>query len=137
MSSTATGGARLGRRVVYRVQDREGRGPWRPGLSDRWVEPRPDHKNLQPWFVEFGPQIIGRWADRNYGCACASLDQLRRWFSLSEYATLRLLGFQAVQMRVDRVLAESDRQLVFARSIPLAYRVEPVELYARETAPCS
>jgi len=39
---------------VYRVQDKEGRGPWRPGFSQIWVETRLDHMFLPPWYVEFG-----------------------------------------------------------------------------------
>ena len=46
---------------IYRVQDAQGRGPWKPGFSHRWVEDRPDHYNLPPWFVEFGRCDLKGW----------------------------------------------------------------------------
>jgi hypothetical protein len=117
--------------IVYRVQDDEGRWPWRPGLSRHWVRERDDHANLRPWMQEFG-DVIPRsgWPFGNhFGCACKTIEQLRRWFSADEYETLLSFGFEAVQMEVDRVLAESDIQLVFQRSRPLRAGVEPVSLY--------
>ena len=131
-------GCRLDRTVrpvparVYRVQDVEGRGPWRPGFSRLWVRDRDDHDNLRPWVEQFGLAIIPRNHlpfGRHFGCACRTLEQLRRWFTAEEYATLQAYGYQAVSMDVQRVLAESDIQLVFQRSRPLRAGVEPVDLY--------
>jgi hypothetical protein len=42
-------------KFVYRIQDKKGRGPYRPGFSSQWVEDRDDHDNLFPWYQEFGP----------------------------------------------------------------------------------
>ena len=119
----------MSREVIYRIQDKDGRGPWRPGFSRRWVETRPDHDNLPPWIVEFGPvhlQVL-------YGCACGSgcmnLDQLRRWFTESEYRTLLKFGYRAVRMEVGRVLAKSDIQCLFERAKPLSEDVIEVDLY--------
>ena len=115
--------------VVLRIQDADGRGPWKPGFSQNWVEDRPDHENLPPWFVEFGR--VDRLA--LHGCAtgsaCRTIEQLRRWFTPTEYATLLRLGYRAVRMDVGRILAESDRQCFFERSKPLSQDVEPFDLY--------
>lgn len=124
--------------TVYRVQDAEGRGPFRPGFSHWWVEERADHEKLLPWMVEFGPDAIPRdgWPfGKHFGSACRTLEQLRRWFTASEYATLQSYGFQAVEMDVSRVLRESDIQLMFQRARPLRSGTQPVVLYAeRATA---
>jgi len=117
---------------VYRVQDADGRGPFRPGLSCWWVQPRPDHQHLVPWMQEFGPEALHRVPQqfgKHFGCACRTLGQLRRWFSAGEYATLRKLGFEAVALEADRVLHESQIQLLFQRRKPLRAGVEPVHLY--------
>lgn len=104
---------------IYRVQDREGRGPYRPGLSKRWVDqneclPPPD------WISEFGPAVLLKFRPHEYaGCGVRSLEQLGRWFSATEQPRLAALGFQLVAMHVDRILAESENQIVFARSLPL------------------
>ena len=115
---------------VYRVQDADGRGPFRPGFSHWWVENRPDHDNLVPWFEQFGVNALPR-TGRYYGCACRTPEQLRRWFTLSEYTTLQRFGFQAVQMDVDRVLHESDIQLLFHRARPLRDWVTQIDLYVK------
>ena len=115
--------------VVLRIQDADGRGPWKPGFSRRWVEDRPDHENLPPWFVEFGRVDKLALVGEHVGSGCRTVEQLRRWFSPSEYMTLRRFGYRAVRMAVGRLLAESDRQCVFGRARPLREDVEPVELY--------
>lgn len=103
--------------TVYRIQDAEGRGPYRPGFSHRWVDG--DHDRNPPFMVEFDwplSSIPGRWLPgENGGCAFRSLEALRRWFSPSECEKLETLGYSIVSMTVDRVIAESDRQLVFGR----------------------
>jgi len=114
---------------IYRIQDKDGRGPWKPGFSHQWVEERPDHDNLPPWFVEFGRVdrlvIVGAWC----GSGCDTIDQLRRWFTESEYRKLKTLGYRAVKMEVGRVLARSDRQLFFERVKPLNEEIYPIDLY--------
>jgi hypothetical protein len=115
--------------VVLRIQDPDGRGPWKPGFSRQWVEERPDHENLPPWFVEFGRVDRLVLVGDHVGSACRTLEQLRRWFTPGEYATLLRLGYRAVRLRVGRILAESNRQCVFGRARPLREDVEPVELY--------
>lgn len=117
--------------IVYRVQDAEGRGPWRPGFSHNWVEDRSDHDNLLPWFVEFGDVRKIAILGMAMGSGCRTLEQLRRWFTQSEYKTLLNYGYRAVQMRVGRVLAESDIQCVFERALPLNEGVQEIELYPR------
>ena len=39
--------------VVYRIQDSNGRGPWKPGFSHVWVEDRCDLVNLRPIVIDF------------------------------------------------------------------------------------
>jgi hypothetical protein len=68
---------------------------------------------------EFGLGLLnermhGEWM----GCGFRTLNQLYSWFSESELRRLRLLGYAVVPVVVDRILAESERQLVFARSAP-------------------
>lgn len=115
--------------VVFRVQDRDGRGPWKPGFSECWVEDRDDHDNLKPWYQEMGMVHRLGIAGMHMGTACESLEQLRRWFTKSEYRTLRRYGYQAVQMEVRRILGKSETQLVFERSNPNNVGCRPVVLY--------
>jgi hypothetical protein len=122
-------GSCAGSATVYRVQDKDGRGPWRPGFSQLWVEGRDDHDNLPPWFAEFGRVDQRGIIGMAKSSACMTLDQLRRWFTPSEYATLRKHGYHAVRMQVGRVLAESAVQCFFERAKALHLDAEPIDLY--------
>ena len=115
--------------TIYRVQDADGRGPWKPGFSQCWVEDRDDQNNLVPWMVEMGRVEKRAIYGMSVGCGCRTVEQLRRWFTPSEYRTLRRFGYQAVKMEVGRILGESKIQVVFERAKPLRSEVDPVELY--------
>lgn len=105
--------------VVLRVQHLDGRGPFRPGITTLWIDQgRPTYQPT--WMEEFGHDLItARGIPGAYhGTGVRTLDQLCRWFSSSERAKLRGLGFAVARMNADRVLAESPHQLVFARFKP-------------------
>jgi hypothetical protein len=104
---------------VYRVQDAEGRGPYRPGMSSRWVD-KNDELPPPDWITEFGAAIMkDRRPDEFVGCGVRDLDQLSKWFSPTEMPRLRALGYRLVAMNIDRILAQSTNQIVFARTRPL------------------
>ena len=113
--------------LVYRWQDKEGRGPYRPGMSKYWADA--DHQlGNPPFFVEFGMNITKQClASEAMGCAFRTIEQMRLWFTSEERQRMRLLGYEFGSMLVDRIVAESDRQLVFARSTPLHRDFTPVE----------
>lgn len=111
------------REIVYRIQDAAGRGPFRPGFSRRWADEdfAPDCKAFPTWMEEFGEHLIqnrGRLGE-HFGSAVRTIEKLCEWFSPSERLKLASLGFNAVSVPIDRVLAESQNQLVFARKLPL------------------
>jgi hypothetical protein len=54
------------------------------------------------------------------GSGCRTLEQLMCWFTPTEQERLRSYGYSIVMMTVDRVLAESPNQVVFARHQPLS-----------------
>jgi hypothetical protein len=113
---------------ILRIQDSEGRGPWRPGFSQAWIVDRSDHENLMPWYVEMGR--VDKFVTPGFymGCGCLTSDQLRRWFTECEYRTLLGFGYLAVIMRGD-IIAESEIQVVFQRHIPLRKKVVKFDLY--------
>lgn len=115
--------------VVYRVQDSEGRGPWRPGFSSRWVEDRPDHANLPPWMFEIGPVHRRALSGEHIGSACETLGQLQRWFTESEYRTLLGFGYRCVSIGGARILGRSNTQCVIACAKPLREIAATVDLY--------
>lgn len=120
-------------REIFRIQDSKGRGPWKPGFSHLWVENRPDHNNLIPCHHEFGRVERLAITGMHLGCGCRTKEQLRRWFTPEEYAKLINLGYNAVQMEVGRILAESNTQCVFERAKPLHKDLLVFDLYPEVT----
>ena len=116
--------------IVFRIQDRQGRGPWKPGFSHRWIRLQPNY-DLVPWFEEWpGFDPVKEKVRREViGTGCKTVEQLKRWFDRSEYTTLRILGYHAVKISGVRPLRESDNQVVFGREKPLNRDVEIIELY--------
>lgn len=117
---------------IYRIQDDKGRGPFKPGFTIKWNEGREDMANLEPFYCEwpgFDP-VAEKEPDEHVGCGCTSLEQLRRWFTETEYNRLRILGFKAVRLDVDRYLRSSEIQTVFARKRALRKGATVVALYA-------
>ena len=122
--------------TIYRVQDADGRGPWKPGFSHTWVEDHDEKwfESHPTWWQDFGltPLKINI-TGMPMGSGCASIGQLQDWFTPTEYQKLKGLGYQAVKMEVGRILAQSAVQVVFERARPLQEGAEPVELYSHET----
>ena len=117
---------------VYRVQDADGRGPWKPGFSQVWFEDRTDEEYaaLAPWPMEVLMEIRKAARGKSVGFACENLDQLRRWFTPSEYKTLLRYGYRAVKLEVDAVLARSETQCAFVRSKPLLIGGKKINLHS-------
>lgn len=108
-------------RRVFRIQDSEGRGPFRPGLSQVWIDE--ERTSMPPTFMEeFGWDIFDKMGrpGEHFGSAVRRVEDLLRWFSHREMRKLAALGYRIVSLSDARVLAESENQCVFARSRPLA-----------------
>lgn len=107
--------------IVYRVQDRNGRGPWKPGFSESWVEDRTEQEfdAIAPPSMDIMLAIMMHKKNPHLGYGCASLLALRLWFKKREYETLVRLGYRAVEMQVDDVIWEGPNQVAFSRAKPL------------------
>ncbi len=107
---------------VFRVQDREGRGPFRPGFSRLWLdEDIGERAELPSWIEEFGPAAFGAAPDGAHGfSAVRTLDKLRAWFSASETERLVRFGFVVVEVPDAHVICESEHQVLCWRDRPLA-----------------
>jgi hypothetical protein len=117
--------------TIFRIQDKDGRGPWKPGFSHLWSDNKSAFEYARPptWMQEFGrvDQLVlpNEWG----GTACESIEVLRRWFTTKEYNRLIYFKYKCVKMDVDRILARSEVQCYFARSRPLNVDFEVIPLY--------
>ena len=111
--------------VVCRIQDAEGRGPYKPGFSHVWSErdsgPLPIYLAF-PKVMDDACKIVKQRGGA-VGCAFRSLEQAQAWFSPNEVLTLAKLGYSLVWIQPMQVLAENEDQLVFWSNLPLAKAV--------------
>lgn len=105
--------------LIYRVQDAQGRGPFRPGFTEKWITPGRDLDALPPWFSEFDICITEMSKNYHLGCGCRTKIKLGTWFSYPELIILQNNGYRICEIQPDIILAESDIQTVFATKDPL------------------
>lgn len=118
ISASAAPEARL-----VRIQDAQGRGPWRPGFSHRWMT---DENPMigKPIIVEVKDceKIIDRALRSGLHLGCAvHPDKLHIWFTQRELRTLAGLGFSLVDASVCKVLAETETQVLIGWQFPLLW----------------
>ena len=103
--------------TFFRVQDCAGRGPFKPGMPDRWRDP--DGNDYPPVQAEFGldwrAEIPPGW---HCGCGFRSVVQAARWFSPWECARMDALGYRLVRI-IAKPLRESAHQSIIVRPLPL------------------
>lgn len=118
---------------LYRVQDVEGRGPYRPGFSRFWSNP--EGPIVLPWWEELKLSLRDAYKmiprDMFGGSAFQSLDQLTGWFLPDEREKLDAFGYYIVRFRPDKIIAETPTQVVFAQN----YALTGLPFYASLTHP--
>ena len=106
---------------IYRIQDKAGRGPYRPGFSKFWLDPqrpaeeRPDIFQLFDVFALLKATPQGA----HIGTGFVDLKGLIWWFSSKELDQLERRGYFPVRLEVDGILGISERQILFYRILPL------------------
>ena len=107
--------------IVWRVQDKNGRGPYKPGLSSQWAD-GDSGRICMPWWIELGLPITAHQSlgnDMYSGCAFRSVEQARQWFSRGELRRLARLGYELVPIDADAIAYETPTQLVIQCERPL------------------
>ena len=111
--------------LICRIQDTDGRGPYRPGFSHNWSEREdgpPSVFEAFPAVIEKAHEIVNRKGGA-VGCGFRTLAQASNWFRPSEVLTLVKFGYSLCWMYADEILAENGDQTVFWSKTPLAESV--------------
>jgi hypothetical protein len=111
--------------MLYRIQDREGRGPFKPGFTMTWISDRDSERyRMGSIFEELGlpPGDLHRLIPFGVhaGCACVSEEQLRRWFTREEMRRLKRAGYGVCEFEPDIIIAETATQVLFGMKSPLS-----------------
>lgn len=111
----------MGDRLI-RMQDAEGRGPWRPGFSSKWLDQN-SAVPLPPSGFEEVPnlsEIVSAAHERGQHVGFAlRKSKLSAWFNRAELHRLRRLGFFLVDCADCDVLVETQWQALVGSKRPL------------------
>lgn len=112
--------------TLYRIQDAQGRGPWRPGFSMKWIDPNKDDSLCPPMMADFPKwrAAIDRAALQglcHFGCCVRGMAGVHRWFTPDELGRLRGFGYNLVDANSLTALCESTNQIIGASRWPLSY----------------
>lgn len=107
--------------MIVRIQDKQGRGPWRPGFSHTWLDP--DGPALPPAIqetVKNFSEIVNKAHSKGFHIGCAVRDgRISDWVSDSEMDRLKREGFFLVNATQCQILADDGRQVLIACKKPL------------------
>ena len=111
---------------IYRIQDREGRGPYKPGETELWQDKEGEALPPLPIpaILKFRRSIP---KDHHMGFGFQSMEQLRNWFSDGEISRLYYRGFQIVSMGATGILMKDGKQVLFHRRFPFNEGCEAVK----------
>lgn len=115
--------------TVFRIQDANGRGPFRPGLTTVWLDP--DRTFFPPAIMdEFNVRkALKKKGNFHIATATATQTILRKWFSRTEYDRLRALGYKAYEVPGCGILDRSKIQMLVCREFPFWHNVREIQLY--------
>ena len=108
---------------IIRMQDSDGRGPWRPNFSHKWISGdnsflgKPIHEDFTNIDKIFKKAYK---AGKYLGCAMREANK-SIWFTDKEIETLKRHGFYFVDCTNCEVLAESNTQVIIASHTPLKF----------------
>jgi len=114
---------------LYRIQDKDGRGPWRPGFSEAWVDYGKDDRLCPPVQIEFPKWEKAIWRARgsglaHFGCCVEGIRGIHQWFTPDEIRKLRGFGFRLVDASSLVSICTGKHQIIGGSVMPLAYLPE-------------
>jgi len=109
---------------LFRIQDADGRGPYKPGFSKQWVDMEKDDRLCPPMFAEFPDwrKHFDRAAARgfvHFGCCMRGIQGFHRWFTPAEIERLSGFGYRLVDASGLTVVCEGKAQVIGASRWPL------------------
>lgn len=118
--------------TFLRMQDAQGRGPFRPGFTHKWLNKTDaemvDLPAIHQELLSFH-QIVAREHRKGFhlGNAAEGWEQFHRWFNQNEVLTLAALGFSIVDCSACRLIARTPNQVFIGSRYPLSFlpKVQP------------
>jgi hypothetical protein len=113
--------------IVYRIQNSQGRGPFKPGFSERWVD------NNRTYFHDAHIKEMIKVKklaapDLKLAFACKSIEDLQKWVNKAEYEKLKKFGYYAISLEVEYIWP-LDGEIIVGRKKPYQKGVMVINLY--------
>jgi hypothetical protein len=110
--------------MILRIQDRAGRGPWKPGFSSKWVDSfrttqLPPIYDEAPCYMDIVAKA--RDAGKHVGCAVDGKEALLSWFTPMEIFRLYDLGHRIVDASECEILLRTPTQLIVGSDRPFKH----------------
>jgi len=112
---------------VYRIQDKEGRGPFKPGYTEKWLDADRTYFPKAPIREQLWIKKIAD-PDLHLAFVCETVEQLKNWVSATEYARIKEDGYSAVKITVDKIWT-LDGQAIAGRKRQYRKQAIPFTLY--------
>lgn len=113
--------------IVYRIQDKEGRGPFKPGYTETWLDSDRTYFPKAPIREQLWIQKIAD-PELRLAFACETIEQIKNWVSKTEYERLKKDGYNVVKIAVDKIW-KLDGQLIVGRKKQYRKQAEIINLY--------
>ena len=109
---------------LFRIQDADGRGPWKPGFSMKWIDMDKDDRLCPPMMVEFPEwrykvDAAAAMGCRHFGCCMIGMAGFHRWFTPAEIERLRGFGYRLVDASGLTPICIGTSQVIAASRYPL------------------
>jgi len=112
--------------TFYRIQNARGEGPFYPGITRKWIDESIDRPKAP---IQEQMRLLRDRKEGVFYCyACETIDDLRFWFSETEYKKLKKLGYFAYRVDAELV-ARFDQQCLIKTEKKLKKISVPFQLY--------
>lgn len=104
--------AKVLKKIVYRLQNSKGQGPYWHEFREAWQDPKNDHNNLPTPYEE--NSIVERFKEGVHVCGFKSLKQMGKWFTKKEFRAMKKIGLELVAIEVpENQIIKGKKQIVF------------------------
>ena len=106
--------AKIVKKIIYRLQNSKGQGPYWHEFRDTWEDPKNNHNNLPTPYEE--KNIVDQFKAGVHVCGFKSLKQLGKWFTKKEFREMKKIGLNLVAIEVpENQIIKGKKQIVFPK----------------------
>lgn len=98
---------------IWRIENRDGYGPYMGGSEDDWADERHCDDNGRP--TPICDRGIERYPDAGEICGFLSIHHVKKWFTKKELLNLYACGFHLKRVPIAEITAIGEKQVLAVR----------------------